>query len=117
MKSRSLSSQERMLGGKAAQVGHRRRVAAGQTSPSQPGDVKKNRRARRRQKTEKKEPAKRYETLFEFDYYDHERDVESGVHYIGWYDQSARQKRRRSLQTIDAKVAFDKVSRVDESGM
>jgi hypothetical protein len=111
-----------MLGGKAAPGGRRRRPPAGQVSPSaEPGDLGKNRRVRRRQKPKKNEKGlekqpKRYEILFKFDYYDQERDVDSGVHYISWYDQSARQKRRRSLRTTNAKTAFDQITRIDLTG-
>ena len=118
MRSRPPSSRERLFGGNVAQIGRRHRAHATQASASaEPGDLKKGRRVRRRNQPKKSGPAKRFETLFAFDYYDQVRDVETGVHYIGWYDQSARQKRRRSLRTTDAKTAFDQVSRIDQSGM
>lgn len=117
MASRTPPARKRMVGRTAAR---RRRARAAQDSPpNQSDDVKKNRRVRRRNKRENKankEPAKRYDVLFRFPYYDLERAVKSGVKYIGWYDESARQKRRRSLQTTDDIAAFETVSRIDASG-
>ena len=73
-------------------------------------------RRRRDNKKTKRAPAKRYESVFEFDYYDLLKDCETAVYYIGWYDASARQTRRRSLHTTDRRHALETVDRIDKSG-
>lgn len=94
-------------------------------SPAKPAAAGgKGRRPRRRRKkkqtekpTEEQAAPKRYETTFEFDYYDLIKDCATAIYYIGWYDEKARQMRRRSLEISDRNEALDEVSRIDKSGM
>jgi hypothetical protein len=84
--------------------------------PAQSADAKKKRRPRRRRNKDRA-PPKRYEIVLNLDFYDLIRDCVTAVYYIGWYDQRARQMRRRSLQTTDDIDASDIVRRVDASGI
>jgi hypothetical protein len=103
------------LAGERGRGGHPRQSS----QPAQSAGAKKNRRVRRRKKRENKDrtPPKRYETVLELDFYDLIRDCVTAVYYIGWYDPRARQMRRRSLQTTDARDASDIADRVDASGI
>jgi hypothetical protein len=66
------------------------------------GETKTKRLRRRRNKA----AAKRYETLLKLDNYDLQKSCETDIYYIGWYDKTARQTRRRTLNTVDTKLAM-----------
>jgi hypothetical protein len=77
------------------------------------GETKTKRLRRRRNKA----AAKRYETLLKLDNYDLQKSCETDIYYIGWYDKTARQTRRRTLNTVDTKLAMAEVERIDKSGV
>jgi hypothetical protein len=96
----------------ASSSGPRLQHEANGDASARTGETKPKRLRRRRSKA----AAKRYETLLKLDHYDLQKSCETDIYYIGWYDKAARQTRRRTLNTVDTKLAMAEVERIDKSG-